>query len=226
MTFKRRTGKPFIDFTPIVKPGDICVAWGSWIVSLLVRIKDGIKDPPTHNMHVHSRATVASAEPSGYKEVDLNEAFTGAKRVMVFRFKDITADQISKLKRQSERYFKKKYDYSMYFIVILRVMTVFIPVMFFLVLGGPLYLALGLFVVLLILYFPLLSLLRKWEKVTVACSEAEGELFSSVGLLRGIGDETNLAPHIWLWILLNRPDVRLVLDTRLSRSKHGKRKKH
>ena len=215
-----------MDFTRMgLCAGDICVSWSSWFVSLLIWLKDGIKNAPSHNMHVHTSSTIASAEANGYKKVDLNEALNKPKRVMIFRFLNMTDFQTSKLQRLSIKYFKKKYDYSSYFIVILRIMLFFIPVMVFLVLKSPLFYGIGLFVVLLILYFPIMKKLKEWEKVTVHCSEAEGELYSVIGLLRGVGDETNLAPHIWLWILQNRPDVQLILDTQILKSKYAKANK-
>jgi hypothetical protein len=221
----------YIDFTQYgLLPGDICVSWGSgffaWVVKILVWLKDGVWDGPTHNMHVHDPQAIASAEISGYKKMDLDERLNATKRVMIFRFVNITVHQVIKLKRLTKAHWKNKtkYDVSLYIIAILRAMIIFIPLILYLATKATLEFSVLVFAILLILYFPLMKKLREWEKVTVACSEAEGELYSSIGLLRAVGDSTNLAPHIWLWILMNRPDVQLVLDSKLLKTKYAKNK--
>ena len=64
--------KKKIDFSKIdTRPGDMVTVWGLWLISILVRIKDGVKNAATHTEHFHTKKTLASAELSGYKEVPI-----------------------------------------------------------------------------------------------------------------------------------------------------------
>lgn len=205
--------------------GDFVVSWGSgffaWLVRKLIFLKDGIKNSPSHNMHIHTRKLVASAEISGYKSVNLKKRLEGNKRIMVFRFKRMTRDKQLKLQNYTRIYFNKLYDFFLYLIRTFQIMIIFVP--------GYLYLEaeLGLkefllfFVGLLILYIPIMNILRMFEKFTVACSEAEGELYKKIGLLKGVEDATNLSPQNWLWILLNNPEVALVFDSDRKKGKYA-----
>ena len=197
--------------------GDFIVAWGSgflaWFIRALIFLKDGIKNSPSHNMHVHTRESVASAEITGYKRVNLKKRLGKNKRIMIFRFTKMTKAKQLDLQNCTRIYFNKLYDFFLYLIRTFQIMVIFVP--------GYLYLEaeLGikeflLFLVsLLILYIPIMNILRMFEKFTVACSEAEGELYKKIGLLKGVKDATNLSPQTWLWILLNNPNVKLVFDS-------------
>lgn len=215
--------KKKIDFSKInTRPGDMVAVWGLWLISLLVGLKDGIKNPATHNAHFHTEETMASAELSGYKEVPI-ENLQKARRFKIYRFKKMTKKRLEKLNILTEEYFKKAYDIALYFIRAFQIMIVFVPFLFLLLLilkvsiPALLWISGGL----LILYFPVMKILKELEKVTVACSEAEGELYSSIGLLKAVDDSTNLAPHIWHWILENRPDVKLIYDSHPNDKKKG-----
>lgn len=215
---KRRMKKKKIDLTGYYpKPGDFIVSWGrgffSWLVMFLVYLKDGTKNSPSHNMHVHNSKWIASAEMSGYKKVSLWKRLDECKRVMIFRFDEMKEVKMFELSNLTRVYFNKLYDFALYFIKLFQVMIIFVPVYLYYSSKLGLKETVLLIIGLIVLYFPVMAVLRKLEKFTVACSEAEGELYKKIGLLKGVKDATNLSPQTWLWILLNNSKVKLIFDS-------------
>lgn len=195
-----------------LKPGDFIVTWGSgfigWLIQALIFLKDGVRKAPTHNMHVHSAGPggleIASAEPLGYRIIEGWKRLKKTRHFTVFRFKNITPEQLTSLQRRTIHFTSKGYDYFLYVIHALRVSLVTVPAMFYMYRDDPIQ-AGALFLALVVLYFPVMWLLKKAERATVACSEAETLLYrdEAVGLFATKGIARNVAPHNNFNILLN-----------------------
>lgn len=191
-------------------PCDLLITWGrpdffTWIVETLIWLKDGVKMPPTHAMHVFEKSRIMSAETSGYKILDLRTRLQKCRRIIVFRIKDLPILQEIRIHEHGEKFQGRGYDYWMYGLIAIRVSIFFIPVFFYLKRKLPLADSLVLLVVLLFVYYPVKFLLRKLEKASLACSEAETIILSNAGVLTGLTDGTTVAPHHLLWIYLNNP---------------------
>jgi uncharacterized protein YneF (UPF0154 family) len=211
--------KPAIDYEAVarlLKPGDFIVSWGKGfigrLVSFLIFLKDGIKDAASHNMHVHDENSIASAESLGYRIIDTEKRLRETRRIRAYRFKSMTPDQLKNLKKYAVQFTSKSYDYAIYFIHILRVMMLFIPLYIYFRFGNWQVMGLGI-VILAIIYVPLMRLLKMWEKAAVHCAEAETILYGKIGLLKKFSRAAISTPHENLNILENMAQAQCIYDS-------------
>jgi len=199
----------------VLKEGDFVATWGSgflgYAVSRLITLGHGVKNPATHIMHVHAQGTFGSAEPKGYRITGYEKKFTRCSRMLVFRFPTITQTHINSLQSLTRKYTKKKYDYFYYGIRFFQAMTVFTPVFFLFI--DTFKTAIVLALVMIVIYIPIMRLLRRLEKGSVHCSEAESGLARIVGLLKFYFGRanTNIPPHEVINLLINSAE--LIYDT-------------
>lgn len=200
---KKNSSRASIDWEKLeLKPGDFVVSWGMRFVGYLIQTLYGYKNPPSHNMHVHSYEEIASAEASGYRILPLKKRLKQCSRFRVYRFKKMNDVKLHKLQEESLKFTRRPYDYALYFIHVFRAMSVFVPVYLYLRIGDwQRFFILSL--VILCIYFPVMRFLRKWEKMAVHCAEAESMLYKKIGMLKTWSDSTYASPPANLDILEN-----------------------
>lgn len=216
-SLKKNPNRKTHDFTNLsLEPGDFIVSWGrgpvAWLIRSLIWLKDGAKNPPTHNMHACKNGKLASAEAPGYKIVKADDRLKKTKRFMVFRFTDLDDAKLQQIVDKTSEFLGKGYDYYLYIIGFFRIMMLFVP-LFYAFQGHNIKNILALTAVLILIYIPLIRILKALEKKSFACSEIETEIYKAAGILKTRTDATNISPGNNLDILLNMNDCKLVFDS-------------
>ncbi len=158
-------------------PGDVIIIWGSgWsrIISWLIYLVFGIRNPASHAEMVYNSKLDISAEAGG---VVLKErsGFTKQRGYVLARNQRIANYDPDFLRMIMNRYVGKKYDYALYIIWYLRISIVFLPFVWF-------------------IFQPLRNWLKREESKRFTCSELVAELLKRFHILTGISDPSNAAP--------------------------------
>lgn len=199
-----------------LKTGDILCFKGkgfiSWIVRKLMFLQKGDVFPFNHIAIAYSQSLIASAEPKGFITITIEKAFRKLHRVVVFRMKRITPEIMQKFQVEIEKRLNISYDYWMYVLHALRINLFFIPLEIYLSTLGGWKAVLSTILVIVTVYWPVRNYLMKKERATFACSEVSSEILTEIGILKNIGDPTNITPQDVFNLLANSDRFDIIYD--------------
>jgi hypothetical protein len=211
---KHKAHSPDLDaLTKLLQPNDVIISWGygftNYLVSLLINLRDVVKNAPSHSMHIHEPGYAGSAEANGYKIMEIKDLLKRCYGVVVFRKNEVKEEDIKALQELTLREKQQKYNYALYIINMLKIFQFFVPFIFVWLSPVKSQIFLG---IVLLTYTIGMKLLRSWEKKTAACSETESWLLNKIGYITLVTDHLSISPHALWMILANRSDFTCVVD--------------
>lgn len=195
------------------------IVWGKWrfvnrLMSWLQYLWLGEKNAPAHMQRVYNKNQDISAEAKGVMLINRMESLKKADRIKIINHKKLMQPGMDeKFIFTCSNYLNAPYDSYFYFLVVLRILTFFLPFIFIWTLFLNIPFLIPLILIIVILYWPVSRYLTTKSKYSWACSELCNSIDRNLGIDTGIDIDHNTSPNYYYRLSRASSDFQEVYDS-------------